>query len=79
MCTELDRNMTEAEIRTSIKQLKTGKSGGPNEMINESLNDTNTLVPYLQRLFNMLFEIGHFLNCSSDGYIALIHKERKFT
>ena len=58
---ELDRNITDAEIRKSIKQLKTGKSGGPDKLINEFLiYGSDALVPYLQKLFNLLFDIGIF-------------------
>ena len=37
MFAELDRNNTDAEIRKSIKQLKTGISGRPDKLINEFL------------------------------------------
>lgn len=76
MFAELDRNITDAEIRKSIKQLKTGKSGGPDKMINEFLiYGSDTLVPYLQKLFNLLFDKGHFPDCWSEGYIVPIHKK----
>ena len=76
MFAELDRNITDAEIRKSIKQLKTGKSGGPDKLINEFLiYSSDTVVPYSQRLFNLLVDIGHFPDCWSEGYLAPTHKK----
>ena len=33
------------------------------------------MVPYSQRLFNLLVDIGHFPDCWSEGYLAPIHKK----
>ena len=61
MFDELDQSITDAEIRRGIKELKTGKSGGPDKIINEFLiHGASTLLPYLNKLFNLVFNQGHF-------------------
>ena len=73
---ELDQSITDAEIRRGIKELKTGKSGGPDKIINEFLiHGASTLLPYLNILFNLVFNQGYFPVCWSEGYIVPIHKK----
>ena len=56
MFDELDQSITDAEIRRGIKELKTGKIGGPDKIINEFLiHGASTLLPYLNKLFNLVF------------------------
>ena len=51
MFAELDRTITDAVIRKSIKQLKTGKSGGPDKLINKFvIYGSDTLVPYFAEI-----------------------------
>ena len=76
MFDELDQSITDAEIRRGIKELKTGKSGGPDKIINEFLiHGVSTLLPYLNKLFNLVFNQGHFPVCWSEGYLVPIHKK----
>ena len=37
MFDELDQSITDAELRRGIKELKTGKSGGPDKIIKDFL------------------------------------------
>ena len=67
MFDELDLSITDAEIRRGIKVLKTGKSGGPDKIINEFLiHVASTLLPYLNKLFNLVFNQGYFPVCWSE-------------
>ena len=76
MFNELDLSITDAETRRGIKVLKTGKSGGPDKIINEFLiHVASTLLPYLNKLFNLVFNQGYFPVCWSEGYIVPIHKK----
>ena len=76
MFDELDQSITDAEIRRGIKELKTGKSRGPDKIINEFLiHGVSTLLSYLNKLFNLVFNQGHFPVCWSEGYLVPIHKK----
>ena len=51
MFSELDVEITRKEISKSIKQLKTGKSGGPDQLINEFfIHGQRELLPCLHTL-----------------------------
>ena len=61
MFDELNVNFSHDEVLRSIKQLKTSKSGGPNNLINEFfIHGKIVLVPILCNLFNKIFETGTF-------------------
>lgn len=76
MFAELDQKITIEEINKSIKELKTGKSGGPDKIINEFfIHGTGTLLPYLHILFNLLFDKEYFPHCWSEGHVVPIHKK----
>ena len=76
MFEELDLSITDAEIRRGIKELKTGKSGGPDKIINEFfIHGASILLPYLNKLFNLVFNQGYFPVCWSEGYIVPIYKK----
>lgn len=76
MFNELNSKITSTEIYKSIKELKNGKSSGPDRLINEFLtNGMDILVPYLHTLFNTIFNKGYFPNAWSIGEIIPIHKK----
>ena len=76
MFDELDQSKTDDEIRRGIKELKTGKSGGTDKIINEFLiHVASTLLPYLNKLFDLVFNQEYFSLCWSEGYIVPIHKK----
>ena len=73
---ELNDNISENEIYSAIKQLKTNKPGGPDKLINECfIHGKQVLVPVLCNLFNKIFESGHFPEEWSEGYIIPLHKK----
>ena len=76
MFDELNLNFSHDEVLRSIKQLKTNKSGGPDNLINEFfIHGKIVLVPILCNLFNKIFETGIFPQEWSEGYIIPLHKK----
>ncbi|MEW8548380.1 MAG: reverse transcriptase family protein, partial [Candidatus Thiodiazotropha sp.] len=76
MFDELNVEISLLEINSAVKQLKNGKSAGPDLFLNEFFkNGTNTLLNYVHKLFNRIFEIGYFPDKWSDGFIIPIFKK----
>ena len=58
---ELDVELTRGKIFKSIKQLKNGKIGGPDQLLNEIISHgQHVFLPYLHTLFNKLLNTGYF-------------------
>ena len=56
--------------------MKTNKSGGPDQLINEFLiHGKHTFTPTLCNLFNKVYETGHFPETWSEGYVISLHKK----
>ena len=76
MFSELDIEITRDEILKSIKQLKNGKSGGPDQLLNEFISHgQHVFLPYLHTLLNKLLNTGYFLSSWAEGYIVPLHKK----
>ena len=76
MFDELNVSFSHEEISKVIHQLKNGKSAGPDMLINEFFIYGNVyLCPTLSILFNKLFEMGHFPEPWTDGYVIPLHKK----
>ena len=76
MFDELNVEISLLEIKTAVKQLKNGKSAGPDLLLNDFFkNGTETLLNYVHKLFNKIFEIGYFPEKWSDGFIIPIFKK----
>ena len=76
MFEELNQSFSYEEISTAISQLKHGRSCGPDGLINEFyIYGKTELIPVLLVLFNKIFEIGHFPEGWSEGYIIPLHKK----
>ena len=76
MFSELDAEISKEEILKSIKQLKNGKSAGPDLLINEFISQgQHVFLPYLHTLFNKLLQIGYFPSSWAEGYIVPLHKK----
>ena len=76
MLNELDTEISNAEITAAIKQLKNGKSPGPDKYLNNYfIHGKDVLLPYLLVLFNTVLQTGHFLESWSEGYIIPLHKK----
>ena len=74
---ELDAEISEEEIVKAIKMLNSGKSGGPDRLLNEfCIHGVATLPRYLKKLFKIIFETGYFQSCWTEGHIVPIHKKR---
>ncbi|MCG8048238.1 MAG: reverse transcriptase family protein [Candidatus Thiodiazotropha endolucinida] len=73
---ELNLKFSENEIIKAIQQLKTGRSGGPDRLINEFfIHGKHVLVPTICNLFNKIFENGYFPEQWAEGYIVPLHKK----
>ena len=58
---ELDNPITEQEVRQAIKNLKTGKASGLDNICAEFLKYAeNFVVPFLTKLFNKLYDTSYF-------------------
>ena len=76
MFLELDLPISSEEIHNGIKQLKLGKSGGPDRFINDFLiYGKDILSPFLKKIFNSLFDKGYFPTNWSEGFVVPIHKK----
>ena len=76
MFAELDVEITTQEIIKGIRELKLGRSGGPDRLINKFfIYGCTELLPYLHKLFNVLLNKGHFPSMWTEGYIVPIHKK----
>ena len=75
---ELNTPFTHKELDDSIKQLKTGKSGGDDGLLNECFkHGRQRLAPYLVPLFDFVFEKGIFPETLSEGLLVPLHKKGK--
>ena len=76
MYQELDIPINIDEVKAAIKELKKGKSGGADLLINELfVYDDAMLQPYLVSLFNFVFESGVFPDTWSEGLLVPLHKK----
>lgn len=76
MVSELDNEISVDEIINAVKQLNSGKSGGPGRLSNEFFIHGGDILPsYLCKIFNILLNKGYFPSLWSQGYIVLIHKK----
>ena len=76
MFSELDEHISEQEIVSAIKKLHSGRSGGPDRLLNEFfIHGIGILPKYLSKLFNVIFESGHYPSRWTDGHIVPIHKK----
>ena len=73
---KLDYPITEHEVRQAIKNLKTGKACGLDDICGEFLKHAdNLVVPFLTNLFNRLFDASHFpLDWCKSVIIPLLKK-----
>ena len=80
MFAELDVEITIQEIVKAIKELKTGKSGSPDRILNEFLiNGIDVLPKYLHKLFNILLVKGYFHQFGVKVILYRFIKKETFT
>jgi len=73
--TDIDGKITEAEINSAIKEMKSNKSTGLDNISNEMLKSGQSfLIPCLHNLFNNCFTMGYYPENWTHGYITPIHK-----
>ena len=76
MFAELNAEITTEQIVKGIRELKTGRSGRPDRLINEFfIYGCNDLLPHLHNLFNVLLDKEYFPSMWTEGYIVPIHKK----
>ena len=55
--------------------LNSGKSGGPDRLLNEFFYSWGCYIAkILKTIFNIIFETGYFPTCLTEGHIVPIHK-----
>ena len=73
---ELNVAITSEEVFKSIKQLKNGKSGGSDLLLNEFfICGSDILCPYLLSLFNFIFDSGIYPEAWGEGLLVPLHKK----
>ena len=76
MYEELNNPITCDEVSKGVKQLKAGKSAGPDLLVNEFfMYALDALEPKLTVLFNIVFSSGHFPESWSKGFVVPLHKK----
>ena len=74
----LNEKITLEEIKTSIKALKNQKSPGLDNITNEMIKCSNTLmIEHLESLFNKILELGYYPKSWNHGLICSIYKSGK--
>lgn len=70
--------ITTNEIKKCCKKLKNGKSGGPDNFLNEFFKygcEIDMFATVLCTLFNKFFDSGYFPETWSEGYVVPLHKK----
>ena len=76
---ELNLNFTWREIKNSIKNLKSGKLAGPDELVVEMFKyGTDNFLVYLKRLFDTIFTNSQFPEMWIKYTIIPVHKKGSF-
>ena len=78
MFDELNVNIQMNEVLKACKELKTGKSSGPDLMLNEFFIHGSKIPCFAQcltALFDKLFTVGYFPSSWSEGFVVPIHKK----
>ena len=76
MFSELNVEITFSEIENALRQLKLGRSGGPDLFINEFLYyGKEALLNTLHTMFNNIFKLGYFPESWSEGLVIPLHKK----
>ena len=76
MFSELNVEITVSEIENATRQLKIGRSGGPDLFINEfSYYGKDALLHTLSAMFNNIFKLEYFQELWSEGLVIPLHKK----
>ena len=63
------------EVRLGIKNLRNGKSCGPDLVLNEFIKtSSNLLLPTLVKLFNKILNVGKIPQAWNQSFITVLHK-----
>jgi len=72
---DLDRPITREEIEKAVNNLKNNKSPGPDGVLAEMLkNALGTILPFLESLFNQIFNSGEYPELWTGAIIVPLHK-----
>ena len=76
MFSELNVEITFSEIENALRQLKLGRSGGPDLFINEFFYyGKEALLNTFHTIFNNIFKLGYFPESWSEGLVIPLHKK----
>ena len=74
--TDLNQEISDAEIKAAINALKNNKAAGPDMLINEFYKASiDICMPFLSRYFNFIFEKGLFPDAWTFSILQPIHKK----
>ena len=74
--TELDYRITEEEIKIAISSLKANKAVGLDRISNEMIKAASTfIIPYINKIFNLIFSTGHYPKQWAFAYIKPLLKK----
>lgn len=77
---ELSFRITIDEVQMASKQLKSGKSSGPDSLSNEIIKASLKLIlPLITKLFNNILTSGSYPKCWTEGMITTLHKKGDLT
>lgn len=72
----LDADITKEEVAESIQHLKAHKAAGPDGIVPEIFkHSASTIIPFLVRLFNVIFTSGQYPKAWSEAIIHPLHKK----
>ena len=73
---DLDHEISEAEVKAAIKNLKNNKAAGLDGVSSEFLKSADDIiVPFLTKLFNKMFDTGYFPEKWCQSVIMPLHKK----
>ena len=76
---ELNLNFTEGVIKNNIKNRKSRKLAGPDEVLSKMFKyGTDNIIVYLKRLFDTIFTNSQFTEMCTKSTIVPIHKKGRF-
>ena len=73
---QMDDDITEDEIRSALRKLKSGKASGPDGISSDFyLHVCDIHLKFLLPLFNKIFSTGQYPECWSEALIFPLHKK----
>ena len=73
---DLSFQITTEEVKSAMSKMKSGKSPGTDSISSEIIKAcSNSILPLLTKLFNLILVKGQYPKCWTEGVISTIHKK----